>query len=52
MTAESLGARERAQIYAENQNLKIEQFLGSGFDGSVFSTNQKSAIKALKWQEL
>jgi hypothetical protein len=51
MTAESLGVCERAQIYAENQNLKIEQFLGSGFDGSVFSTNRKSAIKALKWQE-
>jgi hypothetical protein len=52
MTAESLGTSERAQIYAQNQNLKIEQFLGSGFDGSVFATNRKTAIKALKWQEL
>ena len=43
---------ERALAYAENQNVVLQQFLGGGYDGSVFATDRKSAIKVLLQREL
>ena len=52
MTSESKSTEGRAKAYAQNQEIELRRFLGGGYDGSVFATNRKSAIKALKHQAL
>lgn len=52
MASASTSAEERARAYAQNRELEIQRLLGAGYDGTVFATNRKSAIKALKWPEL
>lgn len=42
----------RAEEYAKRRKLEIEEQLGGGADGVVLSTSQKTAIKALRFEEL
>src|SRR5688572_29301858 len=52
MASASTSAEERARTYAQNREVEIQRLLGAGYDGTVFATNRKSAIKVLKWPEL
>ena len=46
------GPERRAKQYAERYDRVLQQELGFGYDGIVFSTNFQSAIKALRYQPL
>ncbi len=50
MASESIRWEERTQLYAAYQGIEIQHSLGAGYDGSVFATSRKSAIKAFHWQ--
>ena len=52
MASESKGTIERSQSYARQQKIELLTHLGAGYDGSVFGTDRKSAIKVLNWREL
>lgn len=52
MASASRSVEERALAYAKNQNVVFQQFLGGGYDVSVFATDRKSAIKVLLRREL
>ena len=52
MSSEFPTANERVQTYAQYHEIELQRFLGAGFDGTVFATNRKSAIKVFRWNEL
>lgn len=52
MTSPSTSTEDRGRTYAQSRGIEIQRFLGAGYDGTVFATNRKSAIKALNWSEL
>lgn len=43
---------DRIQSYAEQHGCTVQDELGYGYDGIVFSTDRKSAIKALRFERL
>ena len=43
---------KRAATFSERHDVVFEGRLGFGFDGNVFRTNRKSAVKFLKWEPL
>ena len=44
--------RNKAEIYAEQQQIEIGRKLGFGWDGTVFATSRQSAIKMFKHERL
>ncbi|WP_145375018.1 hypothetical protein [Symmachiella dynata] len=45
-------AIRRAREYAKNRRIELKEQLGAGYDGVVFSTNQESVIKSLRFDKL
>ena len=43
---------QRIELYAERRKRSIKDQLGAGFDGIVVSTNNQTAIKALRYEKL
>jgi hypothetical protein len=43
---------ERAERYALHKGVRLSNYLGGGYDGSVFSTSRQSAIKCFRHAEL
>ena len=44
--------RNKAEVYAEQQQIEIGRKLGFGWDGTVFATSRQSAIKMFKHERL
>lgn len=42
----------RANAYADSRTLFLEDTLGFGFDGIVYSTNLQSAVKVFRHEQL
>ncbi len=47
MSALPFSPKERAELYAKQNNLTIEKQIGGGFEGVVLGTSRKTAIKSL-----
>lgn len=44
--------RDRLSLYVESRGHRIESQLGYGYDGIVWTTDRKSALKGLRYQKL
>lgn len=52
MSSDPDDIQRRLLTYSRQNAIELQCLLGAGYDGTVFGTNRKSAIKLLKWREL